>query len=114
MTEIVLFLVKYHNDQKAGMIDNAELQNRATVHKKAIADFGGKPIAQYGSYGEYDMVFIYEMPNKNTLAANLHLTDAFGLAKYCKAIPLISAEDFAASLALAGATPTEYGPAKDG
>ncbi len=111
MTEIVLFLVKYNNEQKAGMMAKAELQNRATVHKKAIADFGGKPIAQYGSYGEYDMVFIYEMPDKNALAANLHLTDAFGLAKYCKAIPLISAEDFAASLALAGATPTEYGPA---
>jgi uncharacterized protein with GYD domain len=111
MTEIILYLVKYHNDQKAGMIANADLQNRAAVHKKAIADFGGKPIAQYGSFGEYDMVFIYEMPHKNALAANLHLTDAFGLAKYCKTIPLISAEDFAASLALAGATPTEYGPA---
>lgn len=113
MSELVLYLVKYNNDQKAGMIDKTNLQNRATVHKKAIADFGGKPIAQYGSYGEYDMIFIYEMPDKNALAANLHLTDALGLAKYCKAIPLISAEDFAASLALAGATPTEYGSATD-
>lgn len=113
MSEIVLYLVKYHNDQKAGMISNAELQNRATVHKKAIADFGGKPIAQYGSYGEWDMVYIYEMPDKKALAANLHLTDSLGLAKYCKAIPLISAEDFAESLALAGSTPTEYGPAAD-
>lgn len=111
MSELVLFLVKYNNDQKAGMIANADLQNRAAVHKKAIADFGGKPIAQFGSYGEYDMIFIYEMPDKNALAANLHLTDAFGLAKYCKAIPLVTAEDFAASLALAGATPTEYSPA---
>ena len=111
MSEIVLYLVKYHNDQKAAMIGDADLRNRAAVHKKAIADFGGKPIAQFGSYGEYDMVYIYEMPDKKALAANLHLTDAFGLAKYCKAIPLVSAEDFAASLALAAATPTEYGPA---
>ena len=114
MSEIVLYLVKYHNDQKADMIATADLQDRAAVHKKAIADFGGKPIAQYGSYGEYDMVYIYEMPDKIALAANLHLTDAFGLAKYCKAIPLMRAEDFAASLALAGETPTEYGPASDG
>ena len=113
MTEIVLFLVKYNNDQKAGMMANEDLQNRATVHKKAIADFGGKPIAQFGSYGEYDMVFIYEMPDKKALAANLHLTDSFGLAKYCKAIPLMTAEDFAASLALAAKTPTEYGPAAE-
>ena len=113
MSEIVLYLVKYHNDQKAGMISNADSRNRATVHKKAIADFGGKPIAQFGSYGEWDMVYIYEMPDKKALAANLHLTDSFGLAKYCKAIPLISAEEFAASLALAGTTPTEYSPATD-
>ncbi len=113
MSEIVLYLVKYQNDQKAGMIGNAELRDRAAVHKKAIADFGGTPIAQYGSYGEYDMVYIYEMPDKKALAANLHLTDGFGLAKYCKAIPLVSAEDFAASLAFAGDTPTEYGPATD-
>ena len=114
MSEIVLYLVKYHNDQKAGMIGNAELRDRAAVHKKAIADFGGTPIAQYGSYGEYDMVYIYEMPDKKALAANLHLTHGFGLAKYCKAIPLVSAEDFAASLALAGETPTKYSPATDG
>ncbi len=113
VSEIVLYLVKYHNDQMAAMIGNAEMQDRAAVHKKAIADFGGKPIAQFGSYGEYDMVYIYEMPDKKALAANLHLTDAFGLAKYCKAIPLVSADDFAASLALAGSTPTEYGPAND-
>jgi len=114
MSEIVLYLVKYENDQKAAMISNTELQNRANVHKKAIADFGGRPIAQYGSYGEYDMVYIYEMPDKNALAANLHLTDSFGLAKYCKAIPLVSAEDFAVSLTLAGSTPTKYGPASEG
>ena len=113
MSEIVLYLVKYHGDQKAGMISNTELRDRAAVHKKAIADFGGTPIAQYGSYGEYDMVYIYEMPDKKALAANLQLTDGFGLAKYCKAIPLVSAEDFAASLALAGETQTEYGPATD-
>ena len=113
MSEIVLYLVKYQNEQKAAMIDNHKMQDRAAVHKKAIADFGGKPIAQYGSYGEYDMIYIYEMPDKKAIAANLHLTDAFGLAKYCKAIPLLSAGDFAASLALAGNTPTEYSAANE-
>ena len=113
MSEIVLYLVKYQNDQKAAMISNAKMQDRAAVHKKAIADFGGTPIAQYGSYGEYDMVYIYEMPDKKAVAANLHLTDAFGLAKYCKAIPLLNANDFAASIAQAGNTPTEYSPADE-
>ena len=85
---LVLYLVKYHNDQKVGMINDDTQRDRAEVHRQAIADFGGKPIAQYGSYGEYDMAYIYEMDEKS-LAANLHLTDSLGLAKYCKTIPLI-------------------------
>ena len=110
----VLYLVKYDNAQKAGMIADEAVRDRGAVHRRAIADFGGTPIAQFGSYGEYDMVYIYEMPSETALAANLHLTDAFGLAKYRKAIPLMSNEDFTRSLALAGATETGYGPATEG
>ena len=87
-------------------------RDRAAIHRQAITDFGGRPIAQYGSYGEYDMIYIYEMPDNKALAANLHLTDSFGLAKYAKAIPLMESGDFVASLALAHETPTGYGPAK--
>ena len=58
------------------------------------------------------MIYIYEMPDDKALAANLHLTDSYGLAKYSKAIPLMSADDFAASLKLADETPTQYSPAK--
>ncbi len=109
----VLYLVKYHADQKAAMVANPEMRDRAEVHKQAIADFGGKPIAQYGSYGEWDMVYIYEMPDQTAIAANLHLTDSFGLAKDCKAIPLLDMKDFVASLDLADRTETEYSPATD-
>ena len=90
------------------MIDNEEQRDRAQIHRKAISDFGGTPIAQYGSYGEYDMVYIYEMPDEKALAANLHLTDSLGLAKYCKTIPLLSKEDFVGSLTLAKNTVTNY------
>ena len=93
------------------MLANAEHRDRAAVHRKAIADFGGKPIAQYGSYGEYDMVYIYEMPNDQALAANLHLTDSLGLAKYCKTVPLMHMPDFVESLRLANDTDTTYGSA---
>ncbi len=112
MSVLVLYMVKYENDQKAAMLKNPESQDRAAIHRKAIADFGGKPIAQYGSYGEYDMIYIYEMPDDKSLAANLHLTDSHGLAKYCKAVPLMSSDDFATSLRLAEDTVTEYAPAK--
>ena len=111
MSVLVLYLVKYENDQKAAMLANPAMRDRAAIHRKAIADFGGRPIAQFGSYGEYDMAYIYEMPDEKALAANLHLTDSFGLAKYAKAIPLIGPEDMIDSLRLAHDTPTEYSPA---
>lgn len=113
MGQLVLYMVKYENDQKRAMVKTPEMRDRAAVHRKAIADFGGKPIAQFGSYGEYDMVYIYEMPDDAALAANLHLTDSFGLAKYSKAIPLMRMEDFVRSMKLADETPTGYTPATD-
>ena len=58
MSVLILYSVKYHNDEKAGMISDEEQRDRAQAHRKAIIDFGGKPIAQYGSYGEHDMVYI--------------------------------------------------------
>lgn len=111
MGVLVLYMVKYENDQKAAMVAKDDVRDRAAIHRKAIADFGGKPIAQYGSYGEYDMIYIYEMPDDKALAANLHLTDSYGLAKYSKTVPLMDSGDFAASLKLAAETPTEYKPA---
>ncbi|MBT5434428.1 MAG: GYD domain-containing protein [Alphaproteobacteria bacterium] len=112
MGVLVLYMVKYENDQKAAMVSEAKNRDRAAIHRQAITDFGGRPIAQYGSYGEYDMVYIYEMPDDKALAANLHLTDSFGLAKYSKTVPLMEADDFVASLAKAHETPTGYSPAK--
>jgi uncharacterized protein with GYD domain len=110
---LTLYLVKYHNDQKAGMVADPAGRDRVAAHRQAIADFGGTPIAAYGSYGEWDMVYIYEMPDQKAVAANLHLTDSYGLAKYCKAIPLIEGEDFVESLRMAAETPTAYKPVVD-
>ena len=109
----VLYLVKYNDDQKAAMVARPDMRERAEVHKAAIADFGGQPIAQFGTYGEYDMVYIYEMPDETAVAANLHLTDTFGLAKYSKVIPLLTPEQFTASMALAANTTTNYSPATE-
>ena len=109
----VLYLVKYNEDQKAAMVARPDMRDRAAIHRAAIADFGGKPIAQFGTYGEYDKVYIYEMPDESAVAANLHLTDSFGLAKYSKVIPLITPEQFSASMALAAGTSTEYSSALD-
>ena len=112
MSLLVLYMVKYENDQKEAMVSDPTVRDRAAIHRKAIADFGGRPIAQFGSYGEYDMVYIYEMPDETALAANLHLTDSYGLAKYSKTVPLMDSQDFVDSLKKAHETPTGYTPAK--
>lgn len=112
MASLVLYMVKYENDQKAAMLSTPEMRDRAAIHRAAITDFGGTPIAQYGTYGEYDMVYIYEMPTDKALAANLHLTDSFGLAKSSKAIPLMNSEDFVESMKIADGIVTSYSPAK--
>lgn len=111
MGTLVLYMVKYENDQKDAMLKNESMRDRAAIHRKAISDFGGKPVAQFGSFGEYDMVYIYEMPDPVAVAANLHLTDSFGLAKYSKIIPLLSPEDFVKSMKAADEVETEYSPA---
>lgn len=92
MTAMVALLIKYNDDQKANMLVTPS--DRAKVSAAAVAHFGGRPIATYGTYGEYDMLFIYEMPDHFSVAANMHLVDGFGVAKYSKIIPLFSADDF--------------------
>ena len=57
------------------------------------------------------MVYIYEMPDDVAVAANLHLTDSFGLAKYSKIVPLLDPDDFVRSMSAADEVETEYSPA---
>ena len=114
MSVYVLYLIKFNADQKTAMMEKPAVRDRAAVHKAAIADFGGRPIVQFGSYGEWDMVYIYEMPDEKAVAANLHIADASGLAKASKAIPLMPNEDWVASLEIARTTKTAYGSATDG
>ena len=38
---LVLYLVKYHNGQKVGMINDDTQRDRAEVHRQAIADLVG-------------------------------------------------------------------------
>ena len=105
-------MVKYENDQKAAMLTTPEMRDRAAIHRAAISDFDSTPSAQYGSYGEYDMIYTYAMPNDKALAANLHLTDWYGLAKYSKAIPLMGSDDLVVSMKMADDTVISYVPAK--
>jgi uncharacterized protein with GYD domain len=92
MAALVALLIKYNDDQKANMV--AAPSDRAKNSASAVAHFGGRAVATYGTFGEYDMLYIYEMPDHFSVAANLHLVDGFGAAKYSKVIPLFTADEF--------------------
>ncbi|MEQ8654530.1 MAG: GYD domain-containing protein [Kiloniellales bacterium] len=102
----VALLIKYTNERKAEMLDSPS--DRAEISRNAVAAMGGRLLHAYGVCGEYDMLFIYEMPDMASVAANMHLADASGMSRYHKIIPLFSNEDFVASQAKAGALRDSY------
>ena len=106
MTITVALLIKYNNDKKEEMLDAPS--DRAAVSRKAVAAMGGKLLHAWGTCGEYDMMFVYEMPDMTTVAANMHLAEATGMSKYHKIIPLFSNEDFVESQKRAGRLRDSY------
>jgi ABC-type sugar transport system ATPase subunit len=73
-----------------------------------IRGMGGRLLHAYGTCGEYDMMFIYEMPDMASVAANMHLAEATGMSRYHKVIPLFSNEEFVASQVKAGQLRDSY------
>lgn len=106
MTVTVAMLIKYENARKAEMLDNAS--DRAEVSRNAVAAMGGRLLHAYGTCGKYDMMFIYEMPDMASVAANMHLAEATGMARYHEVIPLFSNDDFVASQIRAGELRESY------
>ena len=100
MTVTVAMFIKYENDKKAEMIKSPS--DRAEVSRKAVGAMGGKLLQAFGTYGEYDMMFIYEMPDMASVAANMMLADASGMSKYHKIIPLFSNDEFMQAQSRAG------------
>lgn len=110
MTITVALLIKYENDKKAEMLDTPS--DRAAVSNKAVAAMGGKLLHAYGSCGEYDMLFIYEMPDYEAVTANMLLAEASGMSKYHKIIPLISNDSFINAQLKAGEKRSSYSAVK--
>ena len=100
MPVTVAMFIKYENDKKSEMIKSPS--DRAEVSRNAVGAMGGKLLHAYGTVGEFDMLFIYEMPNMASVAANMMLADASGMSKYHKVIPLFSNEEFLAAQSKAG------------
>ena len=106
MTVTVALFIKYENDKKAGMIVTPS--DRAEVSRKAVSAMGGRLLHAYGTCGEFDMMFVYEMPDMASVAANMMLADASGMSKYHKIIPLFGNDEFVAAQSKAGAMADSY------
>lgn len=111
MAVTVAMFIKYENDKKAQMITSPD--DRAAVSRKAVGAMGGKLLHAYGTCGEYDMLFIYEMPDYTAVTANMMLADAKGMSKYHKIIPLFSNDDFLKAQQRAGEMSDSYAATGD-
>lgn len=96
------YLVQASYTQEALKALIATPQDRTAVVARTIKGMGGKLIGSWLSFGDYDIVFIMEMPD-NVSAASLALTAAAGGSlKSIKTTPLMSTQEAMAALKKAG------------
>ena len=78
-------------------------QNRAEAVRPIIEGMGGKLEAFYYAFGDYDVVFIAEMPDNASMAAFSMAASATGAVTF-KTTPLISMQEAMEALKKAGGT----------
>ncbi len=71
----------------------AKPQNRMNVVKRSAENLGGKLVNAWMSFGDYDLVLIFEFPNNVSAAALAIAAAAGGSVKTTKTTPLLSIND---------------------
>ena len=71
----------------------AKPQNRMVVVKRSAENLGGKLVNAWMSFGDYDLVLIFEFPNNVSAAALALAAAAGGSVKTIKTTPLLSIND---------------------
>lgn len=79
-------------------------QDRAAVIGKALEKLGGKLTSLYLSFGDFDVVGVFEAPDNIGAAAFALAIGAGGACKSIKTTPLLSVDDGIAALKKAGTT----------
>ncbi len=77
--------------ERAAFENFASIEDRDRKAKKIIESLGGKLIAQYYTFGEYDFVVIVDMPSKENLVKLLSIIAKFGTV-HTKTLETIPAE----------------------
>lgn len=97
-----LFQTAYTPQAMAALVKNP--QNRIEAVRPAIEALGGKLVAGYLAFGEYDVVGIVEMPDNVTAAAFSMGVSAGGGVKTFKTTTLMTMEEAVAALEKAGSS----------
>jgi len=95
-----LIQVAYTPEATAALIKKPH--DRATVVGKAIEKLGGKMTGFWLSFGDYDVIGIFEMPDNISAAAFALAIGAGGACKSVKTTPLLTLEEGIAALKKAG------------
>lgn len=97
-----LIQVAYTPEAIAALIKKP--QDRGAMVAKAIEKLGGKIIGFWLSFGDYDVVGIFEVPDSTSAAALALAIGAGGVCKSVKTTPLLAMEEGLAALKKAGKT----------
>jgi uncharacterized protein with GYD domain len=90
----------YTSDAWAALAKNP--QNREEVFRSLVEKLGGRLLAFYYSFGEYDGVFITEMPDETTVTAALIAAVSAGHVKAIKTTTLLTTEQTLKAMREAG------------
>lgn len=97
-----LVQVAYSSDALAKFI--AKPHDRTDTVRKVVEKLGGKLGPLYLSFGEYDVIGIFDMPDNINAAAFAFAISAGGSCKAVKTTPLMSTADAVTAMKKAGST----------
>jgi len=97
-----LLQVSYSAEAWAAMIKRP--QNRIEAVRKSVEKLGGTITAGWLSFGDYDVVAIFDMPDNVSAAAFAMAAAAGGACKSVKTTPLLTFEEAKAAMQKAGAS----------
>jgi uncharacterized protein with GYD domain len=91
-----LVQVAYTPETVAALVANP--QDRTEAIGKVVKNLGGKPGKLYLSFGDYDVVGIYEMPDNVSAAAFAMAIGSGGACKSVKTTPLMTGDEAVAAM----------------
>jgi uncharacterized protein with GYD domain len=106
-----MYQVAYTPESWAAQLKNP--QNRIeTVGRRACEAVGGKLVGGWYCFVEYDVVFIWDVPNNESMSAIALAVAAGGAAKASKTTVLMSGTEGVGAMKKADAVAKTYKPAR--